>query len=110
MKNSLYDLYLISREFPNGIFTTQELLSIFGYSNTSKVKVGCKMLYFVQRTHYKHPWWFWQVRDVVAIKSSLININYDAPVIPGPNKETLRVVPRDQAPFYLLKEYGGTVI
>ena len=110
MKNSLYDLYLISREFPNRIFDTQELLNIFGYSDKTSVKAGCKMLYFVGRYIYKAPKWFWKVRDVVAIKSSLINIKYDAPFIPGPNREALRLIPRDQAPFYLLKEYGGTVI
>lgn len=109
-KKNLYDLYLISREFPNGTFTSKEILQIFGYSDKSSLKGGCQIYYFAQRLLYNHPRWFWKVRNMVAIKASLINIDYDAPVIPGPNNEPLRLVNRNEAPFYLLKEYGGPII
>ena len=111
MKNkSLYSLYLISREFPNGTFTSKELLRIFGYSNESKLRSDSQILYFVERLVYTHPRWYWRIRDVVAIKPSLINIDYDAPVIPGPDNKPLRLVNRNEAPFYLLKEYGGPIV
>ena len=110
MKKNLYELYLISREFPNGTFTSQELLSIFGYSKNSSIYGGCNIHYFAQRICYEHPTWFWRIRDIVAIDPSLININYDAAVIPGPNGKNLRLINRNEAPFYLLKEYGGPVI
>ena len=111
MKNkSLYDLYLLAREFPNGTFTSKELLRIFGYSKNSSLNWGCQILYFAQRLVYTHPRWYWRIRDVVAIKPSLINIDYDAPVIPGPDNKQLRLVNRNEAPFYLLKEYGGPIV
>ena len=79
MKNkNLYDLYLISREFPNGTFTSQEILKIFGYSEKSSLRGGCQIYYFAQRLAYEHPRWFWRVRNIVAIKASLIDINYNA--------------------------------
>ena len=109
-KKNLYDLYLISREFPNGTFTSKELLSIFGYSSKSNLVSGCPIQYFAERLMYKHPRWIWKVRDVVAIQSSLVKIEYDAPVIPGPNGEKLRLINRNEVPFYLLTEYGGPVI
>jgi len=109
MKNSLYDLYLISREFPNGTFTTKELLKLFGYSKNSKIQ-DSKIYYFAERYIYSHPTWIWKVKDIVAIKPSLINIDYDALTIKGPDKKNLRLINRKEAPFYLLKEYGGPII
>lgn len=109
-QKNYYDLYLISREFPNGTFYTQELLQIFGYSKNSS-PVDSKINYFVDRFSYNHPKWIWKVRNIVAIKPFLIqHIDYDPLVIPGPNKESLVLVHRYEAPFYLLKEYGGPVI
>lgn len=108
-QKSYHDLYLISRKFPGETFYAQELLQIFGYSKNTNPEYS-KISYFAEKYAYKHPSWLWKIRDVVAIKPSLINIVRDVPHITGPNKEVLRLIPRNEAPFYLLKEYGGPII
>jgi len=90
-KKNLYDLYLISREFPNGTFTSKELLSIFGYSSKSNLVSGCPIQYFAERLMYKHPRWIWKVRDVVAIQSSLVKIEYDSTSYSGTQWRKIKI-------------------